>query len=131
MVQVACDSSHVSGPEATKQNQPGIYLPEVVQLSAGSDGVMHPLRILLLEAAYVIRLLPPYFENFRRRIVRSPKLYFLDPALVAALTRQPGAEAALAGAMGGALFEGPGRQRGLQGLRDPGQEEARRPAQAC
>ncbi|HLX08203.1 MAG TPA: DUF4143 domain-containing protein [Thermoanaerobaculia bacterium] len=58
------------------------------------------------QAAYVIRLLPPYFENFGKRIVKSPKLYFLDSALVAALTRQPGAEAALAGAMGGALFEG-------------------------
>ena len=60
----------------------------------------------MLEAAYVIRLLPPYFENFGKRIVKSPKLYFLDSALAAALTRQPAAEAALAGAMGGALFEG-------------------------
>lgn len=30
----------------------------------------------------------------------------LDPAIVAFLTRQPGADAALSGAMGGALFEG-------------------------
>jgi hypothetical protein len=34
------------------------------------------------------------------------KLYFLDSALICALTRQPGADAALAGAMGGSLFEG-------------------------
>lgn len=60
----------------------------------------------LLEAAYILRLLPPYFENFGKRIVKSPKLYFVDPALVCAMTRQPGPEAALAGAMGGALFEG-------------------------
>lgn len=60
----------------------------------------------LLEAAYIVRLLPPYFENFGKRIVKSPKLYFLDSALVCALTRQPGREAALAGAMGGSLFEG-------------------------
>jgi uncharacterized protein len=60
----------------------------------------------LLEAAYIVRLLPPYFENFGKRVVKSPKLYFLDSALVCALTRQPGAEATLAGAMGGALFEG-------------------------
>ena len=59
-----------------------------------------------LEAAYLVRLLPPYFESFGKRVVRSPKLYFLDSGLAATLTRQPSAEAALAGAMGGALFEG-------------------------
>ena len=59
-----------------------------------------------LEAAYLVHLLPPYFESFGKRLVRSPKLYFLDPGLACTLTRQPSAEAALAGAMGGALFEG-------------------------
>ncbi len=62
--------------------------------------------ITLLEAAYILRLLPPYFENYGKRIVKSPKLYFLDTALACALTRQPGAEAAVAGALGGPLFEG-------------------------
>ena len=60
----------------------------------------------VLEAGYVVRTLPPYFENYGKRVIKSPKLYFLDSALVCALTRQPAAEAALAGAMGGALFEG-------------------------
>jgi predicted AAA+ superfamily ATPase len=76
---------------------------------ARSAGVSQPTVktwINLLEAAYIIRLLPPYFENFGKRIVKSPKLYFLDSGLVCALTRQPSAEAALAGAMGGAVFEG-------------------------
>ncbi len=59
-----------------------------------------------LEAAYLVWLLPPYFESFGKRVVRSPKLYLLDPGLACTLTRQPSAEAALAGAMGGALFEG-------------------------
>lgn len=59
-----------------------------------------------LEAAYLVHLLPPYFENFGKRLVRSPKLYYLDSALACTLTRQPSPEAALAGAMGGALFEG-------------------------
>ncbi len=59
-----------------------------------------------LQAAYLIWLLPPYFENFGKRAVKSPKLYYLDPGLACTLTRQPGPEAALAGAMGGALFEG-------------------------
>lgn len=62
--------------------------------------------ISLLEAAYIVRLLPPYFENYGKRIIKAPKLYFLDSALACALTRQPSPAAALAGAMGSALFEG-------------------------
>jgi hypothetical protein len=76
---------------------------------ARAAGVAQPTVrtwISLLEAAYIVRLLPPYFENFGKRVVKSPKIYFLDSALICALTRQPGAGAALAGAMGGSLFEG-------------------------
>lgn len=60
----------------------------------------------LLEASYLLYLLPPFFNNLGKRITKSPKLYMFDPAIVAFLTRQPSAEAALSGAMGGALFEG-------------------------
>lgn len=60
----------------------------------------------LLEASYLLYLLPPFFNNLGKRITKSPKLYVLDPAIVCFLTRQPDAGAALAGAMGGALFEG-------------------------
>jgi predicted AAA+ superfamily ATPase len=76
---------------------------------ARSAGVSQPTVkswLGVLEAAYVALLVPPYFENLGKRVVKSPKLHFLDPALVCALTRQPSAEAAVAGAMGGALFEG-------------------------
>ncbi|NOY64501.1 MAG: ATP-binding protein [Nitrospirae bacterium] len=60
----------------------------------------------VLEASYIIYFLRPYFKNYGKRIIKSPKMYFLDPALVSLLTRQPSMEAAVAGAMGGALFEG-------------------------
>jgi predicted AAA+ superfamily ATPase len=60
----------------------------------------------VLEASYLIYLLPPFFNNLGKRITKAPKLYLLDPAIVSYLTRQPSGEAALAGAMGGALFEG-------------------------
>jgi predicted AAA+ superfamily ATPase len=76
---------------------------------ARAAGVSQPTVrtwVSLLEAAYIVRLLPPYFENFGKRVIKSPKVYFLDSALICALTRQPGGEAALAGAMGGSLFEG-------------------------
>ncbi len=60
----------------------------------------------VLEASFVITLLPPYFRNFGKRLIKTPKLYFLDPLLVTTLTRQPNGAAALAGPMGGALLEG-------------------------
>lgn len=60
----------------------------------------------LLEASWLLYLLPPFFNNLGKRITKAPKLYVLDPAIVCYLTRQPAAAAALSGAMGGALFEG-------------------------
>lgn len=60
----------------------------------------------LLEASYLLYLLPPFFNNLGKRITKTHKLYMIDSAIAAFLTRQPGADAALSGAMGGALFEG-------------------------
>lgn len=39
----------------------------------------------ILEASYLIFLLPPYFENFGKRVIKSPKLYFCDVGLAAYL----------------------------------------------
>lgn len=41
--------------------------------------------ISILEASYLIFLLPPYFENFGKRVIKSPKLYFCDVGLAAYL----------------------------------------------
>ncbi len=60
----------------------------------------------VLEASYIARLVPPWFRNYGKRVIKAHKLHFLDSALVALLTRQPDASSALAGALGGALLEG-------------------------
>ena len=39
----------------------------------------------ILQASYVIHLLPPFYNNFSKRIVKSPKLYFYDTGLTCAL----------------------------------------------
>jgi uncharacterized protein len=39
----------------------------------------------LLEASYVIVLLQPYYKNFNKRMIKSPKLYFVDVGLAAFL----------------------------------------------
>jgi predicted AAA+ superfamily ATPase len=41
--------------------------------------------ISLLEASYVVVRLVPYFENFGKRVIKSPKLYFTDVGLAAFL----------------------------------------------
>ena len=37
--------------------------------------------ISVLEASYVIQLLQPYHQNFGKRLIKSPKLYFIDTGL--------------------------------------------------
>lgn len=39
----------------------------------------------ILEASFIIFLLPPYFENFGKRVIKSPKLYFTDVGLASYL----------------------------------------------
>jgi predicted AAA+ superfamily ATPase len=39
----------------------------------------------ILQASYVIHLLPPFYNNFSKRIIKSPKLYFFDTGLACAL----------------------------------------------
>jgi len=60
----------------------------------------------VLEASWLIYKLPPWFKNYGKRLVKTPKSYFLDTALICSLTKQPDGPSALAGAMGGALMEG-------------------------
>ncbi len=62
--------------------------------------------ISILETTFIIYLLNPYSRNLGKRLVKSPKLYFIDPAIPAYLTRQSSPDSILTGAMGGAFFEG-------------------------
>jgi uncharacterized protein len=55
-----------------------------MQALAGDVGVSHTTVrawLSLLEASYVIFLLPPWFTNVSKRLVKSPKLYFYDVGL--------------------------------------------------
>ena len=39
----------------------------------------------MLEASYIVFRLPPFFANFGKRLIKSPKLYFYDAGLAATL----------------------------------------------
>lgn len=41
--------------------------------------------ISVLEASYIIFLLSPYYKNFSKRLIKSPKLYFYDTGLASFL----------------------------------------------
>lgn len=61
--------------------------------------------ISILEASFQIYLLPPHFKNFGKRIIKSPKLYFLDTAIATYLMGLHEGEPTLRGPMIGPLFE--------------------------
>ena len=61
--------------------------------------------ISILEASYQIYLLPPHFQNFGKRLIKSPKMYFLDPAIASFLLGIHDSEPLLNGPMMGHLFE--------------------------
>lgn len=59
----------------------------------------------VLQASYIITLLPPYFENTRKRLIKSPKLYFTDTGLACYLLNIESPEQLARDKMKGALFE--------------------------
>ncbi len=53
---------------------------------ASDAGITHNTAkawISALEASFIVKLVRPYYTNFGRRLVKTPKLYFLDPGLAA------------------------------------------------
>ena len=59
----------------------------------------------VLEASYVIFLLQPFHNNFSKRLVKSPKLYFYDPALACNLLKITKADDLYSHYLRGGLFE--------------------------
>ncbi len=61
--------------------------------------------ISVLKASYVVFELSPFFENIRKRVVKSPKLYFTDTGLAAFLLGIRTAEQAARDPLRGGLYE--------------------------
>ena len=61
--------------------------------------------ISVLESSGEAFLLSPYFKNFGKRLVKAPKFYFTDTALVCYLTGLRDEKAVLQGPMAGQLME--------------------------
>ena len=59
----------------------------------------------LLVTSGIVYLLRPFSANVEKRVVKTPKLYFMDTGLAAYLTRWTSPETMQSGAMAGAFFE--------------------------
>ena len=75
---------------------------------ASDAGVTHNTArawLSALEASFVVTLLRPHFANFGKRLVKTPKLYFLDPGLAASLLQVTDASQISSHPLRGPLFE--------------------------
>ena len=59
----------------------------------------------ILEVSYIVFRLPPYFENFGKRLVKTPKIYFTEPGLAAWLIGIKSADMVKRDPLVGNLFE--------------------------
>jgi predicted AAA+ superfamily ATPase len=59
----------------------------------------------VLEATYQVVVLRPYFSNAGKRLVKAPKVYFMDVGTLCYLAGLRDPMHAMAGPMGGAIFE--------------------------
>lgn len=71
----------------------------------GVDGKTVTSWLSVLQASYLVTLLPPYYENISKRLVKSPKLYFNDPGLACFLLDIESPRQLERDKMRGAIFE--------------------------
>jgi uncharacterized protein len=75
---------------------------------ASDCGISQPTArqwLTVLQASFLVALLPAYHRNFGKRLVKAPKLYFLDTGLLCWLLRIASPEALQIHAARGAVFE--------------------------
>ena len=75
---------------------------------AGECGITHNTAkawISILEASYVLFLLPPHHQSFNKRVIKTPKLYFYDVGLLCWLLSIQSAQQLDTHSMRGAIFE--------------------------
>jgi hypothetical protein len=76
---------------------------------ASDAGISHNTArawISVLEASFLVHLLPPYHWSFSKRLVKTPKLYFLDPGLATWLMGVRALDQLAVHPLRGAIFEG-------------------------
>ena len=83
---------------------------QILNLSslASDCGITHTTArrwISVLEASFIVALLRPHYKNFGKRLIKSPKLYFLDTGLLCYLLQVRSPDELFHRAERGAVFE--------------------------
>lgn len=81
-----------------------VNLSELARDSGISPGTAKEW-LSVLEDSFILKLIYPYFNNRTKRMVKQPKLYFLDAGLAAHIGGWRDSESARLGPVGGALLE--------------------------
>lgn len=100
---------------------------QLVNLSSlGADcGITHNTAhawIDVLEASYIVTLLRPWHENFGKRLIKTPKLYFTDTGLLCWLLGIESPEHLSTHAQRGAVFENWAVAESIKRFRNRGEE---------
>jgi uncharacterized protein len=82
-------------------------LVNISQLARECGVSFHIARewLSILERSYILFQLPPYYQNFSKRIIKTPKLYFYDTGLLAFLLGIRDTTGELSQEQQGSLFE--------------------------
>ncbi len=75
---------------------------------AADTGITHNTAkswLSVLESSFIVYLLQPYYKNFNKRLIKSPKLYFYDTGLAAWLLNIDNADQLITHFSLGGLFE--------------------------
>lgn len=112
-----------------------IFVATELASEVGVDSKTVTRWLSVLQASYLVTLLPPYYENIPKRLVKSPKLYFNDTGLACYLLDIESPKQLDRDKMRGALFENmivmevlkhrynQGREGGVYFYRDSNQNE--------
>jgi predicted AAA+ superfamily ATPase len=75
---------------------------------ANECGISQPTAkswLSLLESSYIIYKVSPYFENFSKRVIKTPKMYFYDTGLLCYLLGIKNADELSDNILRGSIFE--------------------------
>ncbi len=82
-----------------------VFNASEVGVEVGVDSKTINSWLSILQASYLVTLLPPYYENITKRVIKSPKLYFNDPGLACYLLDIETPKQLELDKMRGAIFE--------------------------
>ncbi len=75
---------------------------------AGDAGISHTTAkrwLSILETSFIVFKLSPYFRNFNKRLIKSPKIYFVDTGLLCYLLGIQSADHLITHPLRGQIFE--------------------------